>query len=135
MSIDPAATSPPRRSITKWLILIVASIGFLFDTYELLMLPVIAGPALSELHQVPQNNPLVRDWVGRLLWMAALSGGVFGLLGGCLIDRLGRKTVMAASIIVYSVSPLLAAFSTELWEFVLFRCITFIGVCVQFVAA
>jgi MFS family permease len=135
VSIAPAAASPPRRSITKWLILIVASIGFLFDTYELLMLPVIAGPALSELLQVPQNNPLVRDWVGRLLWMAALSGGVFGLLGGWLIDRLGRKTVMAASIIVYSISPLLAAFSTELWEFVLFRCITFIGVCVQFVAA
>ena len=70
-----------------------------------------------------------------MLWIAALCGGVFGLLGGCLIDRLGRKTIMVASILVYSVSPVAAAFSTELWQLVLFRCTTFIGVCVEMVAA
>src|SRR4249920_2388649 len=62
-----------------WLILTVAAIGFLFDTYELLMLPVIAAPALSELLGVPPNNPDVRFWISTLLWLAALCGGVFGL--------------------------------------------------------
>ena len=70
-----------------------------------------------------------------MLWIAALCGGVFGLLGGFLIDRLGRKTVMVGSILVYSLSPVAAAFSTELWQLVLFRCTTFIGVCVELVAA
>ena len=70
-----------------------------------------------------------------MLWIAALSGGVFGLLGGLLIDRLGRKTIMIASILAYSLSPVAAAFSTELWQLVLFRCTTFIGVCVEMVAA
>jgi MFS family permease len=60
---------------------------------------------------------------------------VFGLLGGWLVDRLGRKTVMVGSIIVYSFSPVAAAYSTELWMLVLFRCTTFIGVCVEMVAA
>ncbi|MEZ6140089.1 MAG: MFS transporter [Zavarzinella sp.] len=121
--------------LQKWLVLIVASVGFLFDTYELLMLPVIAGPALSEIMQLPPGHPEVTAWFGRLLWMAALAGGIFGLLGGWLIDMFGRKTIMVLSILMYSVSPVLAAMSTELWQFVLFRCTTFVGVCVEFVAA
>lgn len=122
-------------TVTQWLILIVAAIGFLFDTYELLLLPLIAAPAIAEILQVPPNNPLVTDWVGRLLWLAALSGGVFGLLGGWLTDRLGRKTVLALSIAVYSLSPVAAALSTTIEAFVFFRCATFVGVCVEFVAA
>jgi hypothetical protein len=57
------------------------------------------------------------------------------LLGGWLTDKLGRKFVMAASIFVYSFSPFLAAYSTSLGMFIFFRSTTFIGVCVEFVAA
>src|SRR5262247_4156010 len=115
--------SAPRQPFTRteWLILIVAAIGFLFDTYELLLLPLIAAPAIAEILQVPANNPLVTDWVGRLLWLAALSGGVFGLVGGWLTDRLGRKTVLALSIALYSLSPAAAAMSTSLNWFIFFR--------------
>src|SRR5436309_9851831 len=127
----------PRRKLTlgEWLIILVAIIGFAFDTYELLMLPVIAGPALAEILQVPPNNPLVTKWVGNTLWMTALCGGIFGLLGGWLTDRFGRKKVLAASILVYSLSPVMAAYSTTLSGFMFFRCTTFVGVCVEFVAA
>ncbi len=117
------------------LVIAVAAIGFLFDTYELLMFPVIGRDALAELLKVPGTDPLVRLWTGRLLWIAALCGGIFGLLGGWLIDRLGRKTIMVASILAYSLSPVAAAFSTELWQLILFRCTTFVGVCVEMVAA
>src|SRR5207249_4420856 len=102
-----------RFTIQHWLIVVVASIGFLFDTYELLMFPVIARESLAELVRTPDMTPealdvAVRAWTGRLLWMAALSGGIFGLLGGWLIDRFGRKTVMIGSIMVYSFAPVLA---------------------------
>ena len=70
-----------------------------------------------------------------MLWVAALCGGVFGLLGGWLIDRFGRKRIMAASILLYSFSPVAAAFSTSLTMLIVFRCTTFIGVCVEAVAA
>jgi MFS family permease len=129
------STSPAKFTTVQWLIVIVAAIGFLFDTYELLMTPLVAAPAIAELLKVPLNNPLVTDWVGRLLWIAALCGGVFGLLGGWLVDKLGRKTVMALSILVYSLSPFCAAYAKTLPVFISFRCTTFIGVCVEFVAA
>ncbi len=130
---SPPAASPLGR--TAWLVVIVAAIGFLFDTYELLMTPLVLAPALSELLRVPPNHPEVTAWVGRVLWITALSGGVFGLLGGWLIDRLGRKSVMVGSIFVYSISPVLAGLSTDLAWLIFFRCTTFVGVCVEFVAA
>src|SRR6266705_2424210 len=130
-----SAESPPRFTVTQWLIVAIAAIGFLFDTYELLMTPLVGVPAIAELLQVPPNNPLVTVWTGRMLWMSALCGGVFGLLGGWLIDRFGRKRIMMASIFVYSLSPVAAAMSTSLGAFLFFRCATFIGVCVEFVAA
>jgi MFS family permease len=140
---SPATNSTTSMgAITRVLVLIVASIGFLFDTYELLMLPPIGRDAISELlfHKPstglsPAEGAEVRVWLGRILWITALSGGVFGLLGGWMIDRLGRKKIMVVSILAYSISPLAAAFSTALWQFILFRSTTFIGVCVEMVAA
>lgn len=132
--LSPPADNP-RLTLTHWLVIVIASIGFLFDTYELLMTPLTAPPAIAELLNVPLNHPAVTEWTGRLLWITALCGGVFGLLGGWLVDRLGRKSVMAASIFIYSFSPFAAAYSTTLPLFILFRSTTFIGVCVEFVAA
>ncbi len=124
-----------RLTFRQWLVLVIASIGFLFDTYELLMTPLVGVPAIAELLNVPPNNPLVTLWMGRMLWLTALCGGTFGLAGGWLIDRFGRKRIMAASIFLYAFSPFAAAFSTSLGWFVFFRCATFVGVCVEFVAA
>lgn len=99
------------------------------------MTPLVAPPAIAEILKVPQSHPSVTIWVGRLLWITAICGGTFGLIGGTLTDILGRKFVMTASIMVYSFSPFLAAYSTTLPMFILFRSTTFIGVCVEFVAA
>ncbi len=160
MSSSVSAPSSGLNSTTRVLVITVASIGFLFDTYELLMFPVIGSNAVGELIKVnpdgsspgwlaelglqdgpdlkrgaPPASDAVKLWAGRMLWIAALCGGAFGLLGGWLIDRLGRKSIMIASILAYSLSPVAAAYSTDLWQLVLFRSTTFIGVCVEMVAA
>src|SRR4051812_30672507 len=72
--LESTSSSPaPPLGRTAWLVVTVAAIGFLFDTYELLMTPLVLAPALSELLGVPQAHPDVRDWVGRVLWLTALS--------------------------------------------------------------
>ncbi|HEY2574361.1 MAG TPA: MFS transporter [Verrucomicrobiaceae bacterium] len=124
-----------KLTLTHWLIIIIASLGFLFDTYQLLMTPLVGPAAISELLKVPLSNQAVSDWMGNLLWLSALSGGFFGLLGGWLTDRLGRKFVMALGIFVYSFSPVAGAFSQTLPVFIFWRCATFVGVCIEFVAA
>ena len=48
----------------QWVICAVAALGFAFDSYELLMLPLIVQPALAELLHVAPNSPEVNTWVG-----------------------------------------------------------------------
>jgi MFS family permease len=113
----------------------MAAIGFAFDIYELLVLPLIVRPALMELGPFSPGTPEFNAWVGWLFWTPALAGGVFGLLGGYLTDRFGRRTVLTWSILLYAFSALAAGFSTSLPMLLFFRTTTFIGVCVEFVAA
>src|SRR6478752_6723707 len=124
-----------RLTRVQWLICTIAAIGFAFDTYELLMLPLVVAPALQKFVQAAPGTPAYNYWVGLLFWIPAIAGGIFGLLGGYLTDRFGRRRVLVWSILIYAFSALGAGFSTTIWQFVFFRCTTFIGVCVEFVAA
>jgi MFS family permease len=124
-----------RLTPVQWLICVIAAIGFAFDIYELLMLPLIVGPALMELVNAAPGSDEFLHWVGLLFWIPAIAGGIFGLLGGYLTDRFGRRRVLVWSILIYALSAFAAGFATNIWWFLFFRCTTFIGVCVEFVAA
>lgn len=128
-----------KLTLTTWLILIVAVIGFAFDIYELLMMPLIARPALAELLKVDPDTAsgaqLIATWLGRIQWGSAICGGLFGLLGGYLTDRFGRRTILTWSILLYAGSAFAAGFSTSAEMLLALRCATFVGVCVEFVAA
>jgi MFS family permease len=135
MSQPAAASHTSPLTTTQWLICIIAAIGFAFDIYELLMLPLIARPAILELGGFSPTDPEFKMWVGRLFYIPAVAGGIFGLLGGYLTDRLGRRRVLTWSILLYAFSAFAAGFSTNLWMLLVFRCLVFVGVCVEFVAA
>jgi MFS family permease len=137
--------APPATPLTgmQWLVCIIAAIGFAFDIYELLMLPLIVKPAIAALG--PKTFGVAADWaIGgpnyvhwarTLFFVPAIAGGVFGLLGGYLTDRLGRRTVLTYSILMYAIGACAAGFSQNLYHLLFFRCLVFIGVCVEFVAA
>lgn len=152
--MNSAVPGPKRLGTTEWLICIIAAIGFAFDIYELLMLPLIVKPAIASL-SAPLVEALVQggmarpdaaalwapggenyvQWARTLFFVPAIVGGVFGLLGGYLTDRLGRRRVLTFSILLYAFSAFAAGFSTSLPQLLLLRCGVFIGVCVEFVAA
>lgn len=139
----------------RWLVCIIAAIGFAFDIYELLMLPLVIKPTIAAL-----SAPIVKDliaggmtpaeaaglwapggakyieWARMLFFIPAIAGGVFGLLGGYLTDKLGRRRVLTFSILLYAVAAFCTgAFAQTLLQLLIFRCLVFIGVCVEFVAA
>ncbi len=131
---------PPQAwTPTTWLIVIIAVIGFAFDTYELLVWPLITRPALAELLHVDRYTDAgvgaIAYYGSIITWSSAVCGGVFGLLGGWLTDRFGRRAVLTWSILLFAVSALLSGFSTSFMMLLVLRCTTFIGVCVEFVAA
>src|SRR5438445_6282164 len=139
VSSAPTADAPQRLGLVQWLIVIVATIGFAFDTYALLTTPLIARPALAQLlpadPATKEGAELIGDWTGYIFWASAVSGGIFGLLGGYLTDRFGRRAVLVWSILLYAFSSLACAYATSAMMLLVLRCTTFIGVCVEFVAA
>ena len=135
----PSMNEAKPLTSTQWLICVIAAIGFAFDIYELLMMPLIARPALAELLHVDPDTDTgfkaILAWNTYIMWGSALCGGTFGLLGGYLTDRFGRRRILTWSILLYAFSALAAGFSTSPEMLLVLRCTTFIGVCVEFVAA
>ena len=132
---DSGAGARTRLTPLQWLICAVAALGFAFDIYEVLVLPLILAPALADLAGLRPGTPEYANWVSLLFYVPAVAGGVFGLIGGYLTDRFGRRRVLVWSILLYAFSALAAGLATSPEMLLLFRCTTFIGVCVEFVAA
>lgn len=132
-----AGMAAPRVRMTavQWLICGIGAIGFAFDLYELVVLPLVLRPALSALENLHPGAPGYNLWVGFLFYLPALVGGAFGLLGGYLTDFFGRRRVLVWSILVYAFSAAAASHSTTLLQFLIFRCTTTIGVAVEYPAA
>ena len=128
-------TTPNRLTPLQWTICAIAAIGFAFDTYELLMAPLIIRPALEQLGGLTFGTPEYLRWVGLLFYVPAVCGGVFGLLGGYLTDRFGRRRVLTWSILIYAFSAFACGFVTSIQWLLVLRCFVFVGVCVEFVAA
>ncbi len=103
----------PTHSLTQGLIVSLAAIGFAFDIYELLMMQFIIKDLIVELTGFRPGSDGFRFWGSLLFYVPALAGGIFGLLGGYLTDRLGRRRVLTWSILIYACSTFAAGFSTS----------------------
>jgi MFS family permease len=133
-AVREIASPLARLTPLQLLICGIAALGFAFDLYETLMLPLIVRPALAALGNFKLGTPGYNLWVGLLFYLPLASGGVFGLLGGYLTDLLGRRRVLVWSILLYALSACAASLAFSLPQLLFFRCTTVIGVCVEVVA-
>lgn len=124
-----------RLTLIEWVICGVACIGFAFDTYELLVLTLTVQPALSEFLVSKPGSPNFNHWIGVMFYIPAIAGGIFGLLGGYFIDRFGRRRILFWSILLFCFSALATAGASTAMQLLFYRCVTFVGVSVEFVAA
>jgi MFS family permease len=135
IAIPTLAAKPNRLTALQWLICGVAALGFAFDLYEMVVLSVVVRPALVTVGGLKPGTSEFNLWVGLLFSVPALTGGCFGLLGGYLTDIFGRRRVLVWSILLYAFSACAASYSSTLTQLLIFRCLTSIGVCVEYVAA
>ena len=85
LGIMSAPTTSSRLTGTQWLICVIASIGFAFDIYELLMLPLVAPDALKEFGIKPGSDDFNR-WISILFYVPAIVGGLIAAGVGALLS-------------------------------------------------
>ena len=112
----------------RYLVLLAAFLGWMFDGLEMGIFPQIARSALGQLLPVGTATEYsIKLWHQVIdacfLFGAALGGLVFGWLG----DRIGRVRAMAFSILVYSGFTGLLYFVTAAWHIAALRFVAAIG--------
>lgn len=112
----------------QWLVLAVASAGWVFDAFEGQLFNLTRGDMLPELLGVPGDSPEVKRWGDQLIGVFLLGGTVGGVLFGSLADRIGRRPTMALTILFYSIFSGLTYFATGLREVAVLRFLVALGV-------
>ena len=129
MSSSPSS-APWYSDITRgqWLILLLASAGWLFDVYEGQIFNITRGQLLQELlpHDAKAETIL---FYGDIFLGVFLAGGALGgILFGALADRWGRRPMLILTILTYSVFSGLTALAQDLWQVAALRFLVAVGV-------
>lgn len=130
-------SAAPRRwyhELTRyhWFVLIVAALGWLFDTMDQQLFNLARQPAMVELlASSPGQQPdeaLVRDGITQVTSIFMIGWATGGIFFGVLGDRFGRAKTMLLTILIYSFFTGLSSLSTGFWDFAMYRFLTGLGV-------
>ncbi|MEO6036056.1 MAG: MFS transporter [Verrucomicrobiota bacterium] len=126
----PTATQrDSSRTQGKWMALIAAFLGWMFDGMEMGIFPLVARPALSEMQRSIGivDDKFVGHWMGIVTALFLLGAACGGILFGWLGDKIGRVRAMSASILCYSLFTGLCYFAKEPWHLGFFRFLSALG--------
>lgn len=112
----------------EWLVLIIASAGWIFDVYEGQIFNLTRNNMLSDILGQDLGSADVKKYGDWFLGVFLLGGTFGGLLFGSMADRYGRRSIMIVTILMYSVFSGLTFFATELWHVTALRFLVAMGV-------
>jgi MFS family permease len=110
------------------LLIVVASLGYFVDIYDLILFNIIKKESMESLHIAPEFETTLFNW--------QMTGMLFGgLLWGIWGDRKGRVSVLFGSILLYSFANIANAFVSNLAEYSIWRFIAGVGLAGELGAA
>lgn len=108
-----------------WFVLIVASLGWLFDCLDQQLFNIARMPAMKELLTHGENPGAYGGYATSILLIGWATGGLFfGVIG----DRYGRAKTMIITILIYSLFTGLSSLSVGFWDFAAYRFLCGLGV-------
>src|SRR6516225_5179899 len=124
--------APVESGRGRWMALLAALLGWMFDGLEMGLFPLAARPALIDLFGFPgQITKDQENVVG--LWFAVATAGFLvgaatgGVLFGWLGDRLGRVRAMTLSVLTYALFSGLCGLATSAEQVVAVRFVAALG--------
>ena len=125
-----SARQPWYAGITsyQWLVLVIASLGWVFDVFEGQVFVASMRDAMPALLGVSADHPSVSQWNDWAFGSFLLGGALGGVLFGVVADRIGRSKTMVITILFYSLFTCVTAFAQTPWQIVLLRFFVAMGV-------
>jgi MFS family permease len=126
---DVPDDAPWYAGITRyqWLVLLIASLGWVFDVFEGQIFVASMRDAMPQLLGDVADG-IVRYWNNVALGSFLLGGAIGGVFFGMLSDRIGRSKTMIITILFYSLFTCVTAFAQEAWQMVILRFFVAMGV-------
>lgn len=127
-------TKPWYRTLTSyhWLVLAVCTLGWTFDCLDQQLFALARTPALGELIGTAETDPIVAKYAGYATSLMLIGWAIGGIIFGILGDKLGRAKTMVWTILFYSLFTGLCSLSVGVWDFLLYRFLTGLGIGGQF---
>jgi MFS family permease len=110
----------------QWIVLAIASAGWIFDVYEGQIFNITRSDMLADI--LGSHRGDVKKWGDIFLAVFLLGGTVGGLAAGSLADRFGRRPILILTILLYTIFSGLTFFATELWHVAALRFLVAMGV-------
>jgi MFS family permease len=125
---------PWYRTLTgyHWFVLIVASVGWMFDTMAQQLFNLARAPAIADLLGGHAPQAMVNEQAGYATMIFMIGWALGGILFGILGDRLGRAKTMMLTILCYTIFTGVGLFATGVWDFNIYRFLCGLGVGGQF---
>jgi MFS family permease len=119
-----------------WLVVIIASCGWLFDCMDQRLFILARESALTDLlSNDPARLPDIKKYIGYATTSMILGWATGGIIFGMMSDRIGRVKTMVATLLVYSGFTGLSGFATTWLDFTVYRFLVGLGVGGMFGAA
>jgi MFS family permease len=130
MSLPAQAPTAWYGGVTRyqWLVLAVASLGWIFDVFEGQIFVATMNEAMPALLPNGAAQGEVRLKTNITFGAFLLGGALGGVLFGALADRIGRKRTLGWTIATYSAFTCLSAFAEAWWQLAAFRFLVALGV-------
>lgn len=118
-----------------WLVVLIASFGWLFDCMDQRIFALSREPALKEVLGGGSADAVVKSWVGWATAVMMIGWATGGIIFGTLSDRLGRVKTMVSTLLLYSVFTGLSGLARTPEEFMIYRFIMGLGIGGMFASA
>ncbi|MDO5553181.1 MAG: MFS transporter [Planctomycetia bacterium] len=112
----------------QWIVLIVCSLGWAFDTLDQQIFALSRSPAIAELLKLPESSAMVSSWSGWATSLMLIGWATGGIIFGVLGDKLGRIKVMICTIAFYSLSTGFTGLAHSLGAFLALRFVVGLGI-------